>query len=115
VPRIPGVRRDRFVESARQTIVTECLPLAFLADAGTPFTLLYLGALAAMLAPLCRAVARGGGAAGGVPAAALLVPLTAALLHSLAYCSLYHPQVSWFFHLLLGLGAGAQGAKNERS
>jgi predicted membrane metal-binding protein len=40
---------------------------------------------------------------GYFPPLALFLPITAVLLHSILYDSLLYPQVSWFFHLLLGL------------
>ncbi|MHC1745037.1 MAG: O-antigen ligase family protein [Syntrophobacteraceae bacterium] len=40
---------------------------------------------------------------GALPSVALFLPLTAALLHCLVFDALLHPQVNWFFHILLGL------------
>jgi hypothetical protein len=38
-----------------------------------------------------------------LPALALLLPIAAGLLHFQVFDGLLNPQISWFFHVLLGM------------
>ncbi|MBM4283731.1 MAG: hypothetical protein FJ128_00560 [Deltaproteobacteria bacterium] len=98
----PHVTREQFTESVRRIRTSENIFLTFLAEVGIPFTLLYVFALATLLTRLVRR-ARAPDPRAALPPLALLLPLTAGLLHFQVLDGLLHPQVSWFFHVLLGL------------
>jgi len=88
--------------SVRHVVTFENVFLTFMTDLGFPFALLYTAALAFLLTRLTRMAMRRDLACAIAPAA-LLLPLTAAILHFLVFDGLLHPHVSWFFHVLLGL------------
>jgi hypothetical protein len=82
--------------------------LTFMADLGFPFIILYSGALVVILGRLAGlALQPSSGAV--FPALALLLPLMGEILHLQVVDGLFHPQVSWFFHILLGLGSTSTG------
>ncbi len=90
---------DKYVHKIR---VSENLVLTFSADLGLPFTLLYCLSVGFILVRLFRS----GGAArppGLIHPLALILPLTAWMVHSMIFDSLLHPQICWFAHILLGL------------
>jgi hypothetical protein len=83
--------------------------LTFMADLGLPFIFLYSSAILVILGRLIgRALQPSAGAV--FPALALLLPLMGEILHLQVYDGLFHPQVSWFFHLLLGLASTSTGS-----
>jgi hypothetical protein len=98
----PYVSQEQFARSVERIRTSENIFLTFLAEAGFPFTLLYLFALVILLTRLVRQ-ARAPAPAAAIPPLALLLPLTGALLHFQLLDGLFHPQISWFFHLLLGM------------
>jgi hypothetical protein len=98
----PYVSREQFAHSVERIRTSENVFLTFLAEAGFPFTLIYILALIILLTRLAR-LARAPDPAGAIPPLALLLPLTGALLHFQLLDGLFHPQISWFFHLLLGM------------
>ena len=82
--------------------------LTFMADLGFPFIFLYSSAILVILGRLIgRALQPSSGAV--FPALALLLPLMGEILHMQVYDGLFHPQVSWFFHILLGLASTSTG------
>ncbi len=104
--RYPYLTKADFAEWTRELRTSENNYLTFLVDLGFPFVLLYVGALLVIVGRLVRrTLAPPGGAI--IPPLALLLPLVGELIHFLFLDGLFHPQVSWFFHLLLGLAAGA--------
>jgi O-antigen ligase len=108
----PFVSREQFAASVRRIRTSENIFLTFLAEVGLPFTLLYVCALVVLLRRLLRRV-RAPGPAAVIPPLALLLPLTAALLHFQLLDGLFHPQISWFFHVLLGLIRPEEGERSD--
>ena len=100
--RYPYVTKERFADSVKKIRTSENVFLSFLAEVGSPFTILYIFALAVLVTRLTRQVGKSAEQAVIHPVA-LLMPILAGLLHFLAFDGLYHPQVSWFFHILLGI------------
>ncbi len=98
----PYVSKERFAQSVKTLVSSENTFLSFLVDVGCPFTLLYIFSLIVLLKRLIRQFRRPGDAILFHPLV-LLLPITAGLLHFQVLDGLYHPQVSWFFHILLGL------------
>ena len=83
--------------------------LTFMADLGFPFIFLYSSAILVILGRLIgRALQSSSGAV--FPPLALLLPLMGEILHLQVFDGLFHPQVSWFFHLLLGLASASAGS-----
>ena len=83
--------------------------LTFMADLGLPFILLYSGAVLVILGRLLGRALQSPSAA-VFPPLALLLPLVGEILHLQVFDGLFHPQVSWFFHLLLGLASASTGS-----
>ncbi len=98
----PYVTREKFRHSLQGIIVADNMFLTFMVGVGFPFLLLYSFALIKLLAGLVR-MSGAGPPGGGIPPLALFLPLAAGILTFLVYDLLLHPQVCWFFHLLLGL------------
>jgi hypothetical protein len=98
----PYVSREQFRQSLASIKVADNMFLTFMVGVGFPFLLLYSSSLIMLLAGLMRTI----GAAPTVtfiPPLALFLPLAGAFLTFFVYDLLLHPQVCWFFHLLLGL------------
>ncbi len=98
----PYVTKEKFAHSVTRIGVSENIFLTFMAELGFPFVILYGVSLIILAARLVREAFQPSGSSFLHPLA-LLLPITAGLLHFLVYDGLLHPQVSWFFHILLGL------------
>lgn len=98
----PFVSKEKFSESVKLIVTSENIFLNFLVDVGLPFLILYTCSLTVLLFRLIRA-AKKTDSTRYLPALAILLPITAGLLHFLVLDGLLHPQISWFFHILLGL------------
>lgn len=98
----PYVTKEKFVDSVTTIRSSENIFLTIMVELGIPFLLLYVVSLIVMMRRLLRWM-RLPVTHGALAPVALLLPLTAALLHGLVFDVLLHPQVNWFFHVLLGL------------
>jgi hypothetical protein len=98
----PYATREEFAGSVNKIRTSENIFLTFMAEVGFPFLILYLFSLAVLLARLVRLVFAPPGVS-VIPPLALLLPLMGALLIFQVLDGLLHPQISWFFHILLGL------------
>ncbi len=98
----PYVTREKFRHSLQSIIVADNMFLTFMVGVGFPFLALYSFSLIKLLAGLVRSFGASP-SLGFIPPLALLLPLTAGILTFFAYDLLLHPQVCWFFHLLLGM------------
>jgi hypothetical protein len=81
---------------------SENIFLTFLVDLGFPFTLIYCGVLVLVMKKLVG-VALYPLSENGILPLAILVALSGELIHYLLFDGLFHPQCSWFFHVLLGM------------
>jgi hypothetical protein len=98
----PYVTRENFRNSLESIKVADNMFLTFMVGVGFPFLALYSFSLIMLLTRLMRTI----GAAPPltfIPPLALFLPLAGAVLTFFVYDLLLHPQVCWFFHLLLGL------------
>jgi hypothetical protein len=111
----PYVTKEKFAESVRRVVSSENIFLTFMAELGFPFLILYSAAVGCFLVKLVRMV-RWGAQSNPVPAVALLMSVAAALLHFQVLDGLLHPQINWFFHVLLGMipTAGEDQVSTER-
>lgn len=98
----PYVTMERFAGSVRRITTSENVFLTFMTELGIPFVVLYSACIVMLLVRLVRAVRRGSESAVIHPLA-LFLPILAALIHYQVLDGLFHPQLNWFFHLLLGL------------
>jgi len=98
----PYVKKERFAQSVARIGVSENIFLTFMAELGFPFVILYGAALIILVGRLVRESLKPS-PHGFLHPIVLLLPITAGFLHFLVYDGLLHPQVSWFFHILLGL------------
>jgi hypothetical protein len=98
----PYVPREKFAGSVKGITTSDNIFLTFMADLGFPFLLLYSFSLIVLLVHLVRRVVAPSSAA-VLPPLALLLPISAGLLYFQVYDGLLFPQISWFFHILLGL------------
>jgi hypothetical protein len=97
----PYVTREQFTASVKQISTSENIFLNFMAELGIPFLILYVGVLGVLVSRLARQCS--GPSSSAIPPLALLLPISAAILHFMVLDGLMHPQISWFFHVLLGL------------
>jgi hypothetical protein len=105
----PYLTKEDFSAWTRKLKTSENNFLTFMADLGLPFILLYSGVVLVILGRLTgRALQAPAGAV--FPPLALLLPLVGEILHLQVFDGLFHPQVSWFFHILLGLAAPYTGS-----
>jgi len=101
----PYVSKDTFKEWVKSLRTSENTPLTFLVDLGFPFVIIYCGALIAIVLRLVRVAFQP--RVGSFPhPLALLLPIIAAILHFQVLDGLFHPQIGWFFHILLGMVLG---------
>jgi len=98
----PYVTKEKFADSTDRVVTSENTFLTFISDVGMPFFLLYTVSLIILLTRLVRAVKEQPSDL-YLPAAALLLPLVAALVHFQTFDGLMYPQLAWYFHALLGL------------
>ena len=98
----PYVSKEQFLGSVQTIRSSENIFLTFMVEVGFPFILFYGVSLFVLLRQLLHRIGPVEHT-DALPPIALLLPLTAALLHCLVFDALLHPQVSWFFHILLGL------------
>ena len=98
----PYVTKEKFAESVGRVVTSENTFLTFMCELGFPFVILYSWCVLILFVRLTRMV-RNGEQANFLPASAIMLPITAALMHFQVLDGLLHPQISWFFHILLGL------------
>ena len=100
--RYPYETKEKFAGELAEIHTPDNQLLTFLSGLGFPFTIIYFLAVLALLVKLVGTAFR---PPPGLyfPPLALLVPLTAALIHFQFYDGLLFPQSCWFFHILLGL------------
>jgi hypothetical protein len=104
--RYPYVDKQRFIEWTHKFRTSENNYLTFLCDLGFPFALLYFGSVVLIGWRLfCAALKPAEGSV--FPALALLLTVVGEAVHFLVYEGLFHSQISWFFHMVLGLSVGA--------
>lgn len=102
VIKYPYVTRHQFSKSLKRIIVADNMFLTFMVGVGFPFLLLYGFSLTTLFTRLVRSLGANPPAT-VIPPLALLLPLVMALLSFFIFDILLHPQVCWFFHILLGL------------
>lgn len=98
----PYVTKEKFAESLNRVVSSENIFLTFMAELGFPFVLLYIYSLGYLFLRIIRS-AKDSSMRSWVHPFALFFPIGAATLHFLVLDGLLHPQISWFFHVLLGL------------
>ncbi|MDQ7783351.1 MAG: hypothetical protein RDU20_10755 [Desulfomonilaceae bacterium] len=101
-PKYPYIDKRFLDEWTDMLRTSENVVLTCLADLGFPFVILYTGVILTLLFMLLRAVFHPPREYVFHPAA-LLLPIVGALLHYQVLDGMVHPQLSWFFHILLGL------------
>jgi hypothetical protein len=98
----PHLTRETFTEWTRHLRVSENNFLTFMADLGFPFVLIYTGVLLFFLGKMLS-LHYGKRNTLPFPPIVLLLPVAGEVLHLLVYDGLFHPQSSWYLHVLLGL------------
>lgn len=98
----PYVTKEKFAESVQRVVTSENVFLTFMSGLGFPFVILYTGCVLILFVRLGR-MARIPQQATFLPALAVLLPIAAGLLHFQVFDGLLNPQISWFFHVLLGM------------
>jgi hypothetical protein len=86
----------------RRVVNSENIFLTFMAELGFPFLIIYFLSIGYLLVQLVKQ-ARLPVSPGSLNPLALLLPIGAGLLHFLVLDGLLHPQISWFFHVLIGM------------
>lgn len=113
-PYYPFVSKEQFSQWVKEYMTSEDLYLTFLADLGVPFVMLYFGGILYILIRLTQMNQRPGSKLGFHPTA-ILLPLLAECLRFFIVDDLFEPQISWFFHILLGLVAAGIIASRDQS
>jgi hypothetical protein len=98
----PYVTRERFSSSLSSIKVADNMFLTFMVGVGFPFLLIYCYSLGTLMKGLVGNIYLQVPAA-PIPPLAIFLPLVSGLLSFFIFDLLLHPQVCWFFHLLLGL------------
>lgn len=98
----PLYTKEKFVEWTGVVRTSDNLPLSMLADFGFPFTLIYIASVMWLTLSLVRSAWKKPANLYPNPLA-LLLPILAIMMQSMVLDSIYHPHVSWFFHILIGL------------
>jgi len=111
-PRYPYVTKEKFARKVDEVVSSDNMLLTMLAGLGFPFLIIYSASLTLLFWRLSHMV-RGPSFMAPFPALAVLLPLAASFLHFQFFDGLLFPQLSWFFHILLGLIPTAGG--KERS
>ena len=100
--RYPYVTKEKFAQNVATVVSSDNMFLTILAGLGFPFLIIYCACLLILFGRLIK-LAWGPSRPGSFPPVVLLLPLTASLLHFQFFDGLLFPQLSWFFHILLGL------------
>jgi hypothetical protein len=108
----PYATKEKFEESLNRIVSSENTFLSFMVDLGFPFLIIYCLGVSVLCIRLVRMV-RNPLPGIPLPPLALLLSIVAGLLHFQVLDGLLHPQVSWFFHILLGLIPVPSGAADE--
>ncbi|MBI4795764.1 MAG: O-antigen ligase family protein [Deltaproteobacteria bacterium] len=98
----PYVTREQFSNSLRDIKVADNMFLTFMVGVGFPFLLLYCFSLIKLLGGL-RGSAAKDTPTPLIPRLAIILPVSATFFSFFIYDILLHPQVCWFFYVLLGL------------
>jgi hypothetical protein len=98
----PQLRKQDFASSVKNEVTSENIFLTLMVGLGIPFTIGYVTILIILLVRLLRAVFRPPPGQALHPLV-LLIPLVASLLHSFTTDTFMSPQLTWYFHILLGL------------
>jgi hypothetical protein len=107
----PYLSKRQFSNWVIEYRTSENLYLTFLADLGIPFVILYFGSLSYILIGLLRLNPDQTSGIMFHPVA-IFLPLVGECLTFLVVDDLFHPQISWFFHVLLGISViGITGKK----
>ncbi len=106
----PYLSKDQFSKWVIEYRTSENLYLTFLADLGVLFFILYFGSVLYILVNLLR-LSRKQTSWSVFHSVAIFLPLIAECLRFLVLDDLFHPQSSWFFHILLGLAVMTRNTK----
>lgn len=98
----PRANREGFGRTLRGAVTPENTFLALMTGCGIPFAVIYIGVLIVLFLRLVRLVDRPPADLFFHPIV-LLVPITGSLLHSFTTDTLLHPEICWFFQIMLGL------------
>lgn len=109
----PYVDKDRFSDSVRRVVNSENIFLTFMAELGFPFVLIYFFSIGYLLVQLVKR-AKLPVSPSSLNPLALLLPIGAGLLHFLVLDGLLHPQISWFFHVLIGMIPTEEISRSEQ-
>lgn len=101
-PRYPYVTKEKFAQNVATVVSSDNMFLTILAGLGFPFLIIYSASIILLFGRMIN-LALGPPLMAPLPPMALLLPLTASLLHFQFFDGLLFPQLSWFFHILLGL------------
>jgi hypothetical protein len=107
-PRYPYVTKEEFAQKVGEVVSSDNMVLTILAGLGFPFLIIYSTSILILLWRMIR-MASGPSLLPPIPPLAILLPLLASLLHYQFFDGLLFPQLSWFFHILLGLIPTAAG------
>ncbi len=98
----PFVTNERFFRMTRTVITSENLPLTLIAEFGLPFSFIYFVAVGFVLFRMFKLVKADEGSFYPHPLA-LFLPALAMVIQFQIFDGIYHPQISWFFHIMLGM------------
>jgi O-antigen ligase len=102
IPPFGSADKETFLSVVDVNVTSDNQYLSLPIGIGIPFALLYFGLIGNKLLACLRRSKRGGLDSG--TERALAFALLATLAHFFIYDGLFYPQISWFFHLLLGVG-----------
>ncbi len=108
----PHLNKKQFVDWVEELRTSENNFLTFLVDLGFPFSIIYISCIVYLLFKLLWTIVRSDPVRSG-RALAVFLPLVGAILHFQVFDGLFHPQNSWFFHVLLGMIPGLAYAEEK--
>jgi len=98
----PHYTHEEFSRAVSSTVTSQNMFITLMVGLGIPFAALYVTCLIILFVRLIRTCGEAGDSE-VIPPMALILPLVGALMHLCVMDLLLMPQISWFFHLLLGL------------
>lgn len=101
--------KEEFQGTLERNVTWDNQYLSLLCGIGVPLTLLYLYLAGRLLATYLRRAWRQ--EIDHAAERALTFALLASVIHFTVHDGLFYPQISWFFHLLLGVGAAYSSAE----
>jgi len=110
-PRFGMVSRDLYLSVVQRNVTPDNIYVSLAVGVGVPLALAYFVLLSRLLWCFAKRLVKK--EIDGATGSAILFPILATMIHIGIYDGLFYPQICWFLHLLVGIGAWCGAIKTE--